>query len=190
MVAGAFGLSLLLTGCAGDGQSGADPEPIATESESTASTEPSATSSESATGSPGGSACEAIDVSALRAETGIELTAPTVGGTPGKREACSTSFDESAVLRIDLLPKHGSLEQDVKKGMVLGTEEPQEVTVAGEPGLMVSLSDRLTHVGLVTHVGQRLLLVVINRQDTGEELLEQMESLALAAAEQVAAGAT
>lgn len=187
LVAGALGLSLLLSGCADDG--GPEQEPTATDSPPSDSPEPSETSSEPAGGAASGSACDAIDVSALSTETGLDLTEPSAAGTPGEREACAITFADTAVLRVDVLPKHGSLEQDVEKAKALGTEVPQDVTVAGAPGLLVSVGDEVTHVGVVTHLGERLLMVTVNHQETGDELLEQMETLALATAEQVAGGA-
>ncbi|MCD4535692.1 DUF3558 domain-containing protein [Nocardioides sp. cx-169] len=192
LAAAALGLSLLLTGCS-DGDEDTGEGPSGTNS-SSASPEPSGTSGPSETSSAptsgsASAACDAIDASALSAETGVKVTEPSTAGTPGKRESCALTFADYSVLRIDLTPGHGTLEQDVEQAKVLGTEVPQEVTVAGAPGLMVSDGGQVTRVGLVTHVGERLLLVTLNHFESGGKLVEQMESLVLASAEQVAAGA-
>lgn len=193
LVAAALGASLLLTACS-DGSEPTDPEPTPTESNSATTPEPSPSATESTvTPAVGGLACDAIDIAALTAATGLGLEPPSSAGKPGKREGCSIALrepHEMSFVFVDLLPRHGTLEKDVQTVMVLLTEKPERVTVAGRPGLMVSLnSQNLINVGVVTHVGDRLLQVRINSPEFGKELVEQLKSLTLAVAEQVAPAA-
>jgi len=193
-LAGAFAAVLVLAAGCGDGgeDKQADPTPSPSSSETSSTTQtPSPSESETPSESPassGGLACDAIDVAAIEAETGIRLTKPDSGGKPGKKERCASFYDDLSVLQVDLMPRGKTLEQDFKDVLVLGTEKPEERTVAGERALMTTLTKTNIRIGLVTHVGERTLQVVaLNLAEDHE--VAQLQDLVLAVAEQVAPAA-
>jgi len=185
-----LGATLALAGCGGGD------EPSTTEG--TATTEPSGEGpSETVTDDPsgdpatgGGPACDAIDVDAVTAETGLALRAPSSEGEVGADEGCSVFVRQSTVaVSIELAVEHGSLEEDLDQIRILGTEEPEEVSVAGSPALVVTGEASPLYVNLVTHVGERMLTVRLLAPGEEPARLPELEDLVLVLSEQVATGA-
>lgn len=185
-LAGLLAATLALTGGCGDD------EPATTDGTGSpsGSTSPSPDDSEEPsepTTEPGAYACDAIDTAALEAETGVRLKAPESAGEAGGDEGCSLFYRGAAtVVSVELVVEHGTLREDLDVIRVVGDEKPEEVTVAGEPALVVSGDGAPVYVNLVTHLGERMLMVRA-LGDTASQVPE-LEELVPLVAEQVAAG--
>lgn len=195
MVGAVLSATLALAGCGGE-PSASDGTPTAEPSSDGPSSEaPSGSATDEPSGEPSadggdGPACDAIDVDAVTAETGLALRAPSSAGEVGADEGCSVFVRKSNVaVSIDLAVEHGSLEEDLDQIRILGTEEPEGVSVAGSPALVVTGEASPLYVNLVTHVGERMMTVRLLAPGEEPDRLPELEDLVLVLSEQVAAGA-
>ena len=186
LVAIALVAALVLAGCGDDApDTAADPSPSPSTSEES-SAEPSP--SESNDVPAGDEPCDAVDIEALGTIAGVTFdTAEPYEEGANMADGCfvSTATGEVSVA-IDIRTRHGSLEKDVKLAQLQGNEEPQPLTVADGDALFVAgSSSPLAYTGLVTHVGD--LLVLVNVLSQGADVSDdQLRELTVAAAEMVA----
>ena len=180
----ALTIVLSLAGCNGGSDPAADPSASPSTSEdSSAGQSPSDSTDAPASDEP----CDVVDTDALGDVVGVTFDAaqPYEEGENVADGCFISTVTGDVSVAIDIRSRHGSLRKDVELAQLQGNEEPEPLTVADGDALFVSGSaSPLAYTGLVTHVGD--LLVLVNVISQGADVsVDQLRDLTITATEMI-----